>query len=57
MEIGQKVKIVSCDLHPKYIGKEGVIVNKLGTLYRVKCGSKIIPNFATEDCLEVMKGE
>ena len=52
MEIGQKVKIVSCDLHPKYIGKEGVIVNKVGTLYRVKCGSKIIPNFATEDCLQ-----
>lgn len=55
MEIGQKVKIVSCDLHPKYIGEEGVIVNKVGTLYRVKCGSKIIPNFATEDCLEALE--
>lgn len=57
MEIGQKVKIVSCDLHPKFVGKEGVIVNKLGHLYRVKCGNKIIPHFATDDCLEAMEGE
>lgn len=51
MKTGQKVKIVSCNLHPEFVGKEGIIVDTNGGLYKVMVGRKIIPDYATEDCL------
>lgn len=58
MKVGQKVKIISCDIHPEYVGKEGVIVSisRYGNvdLYKVKCGNRVIPDYAPDDCLELI---
>lgn len=57
MKVGQKVKIINCDIHPEYLGKEGVVVKALRSqggvnLYKVRCGRNVVPDYAEEDCLE-----
>lgn len=54
---GDKVKIVSCEMHPQYVGKTGEIKSVVSgmdgiTLYKVSCDGKTIPNYATDDCLK-----
>ena len=53
---GDKVMIVSCEMHPQYVGKIGKVESVLGTddnaLIKVSCKGKMIPDYATEDCLK-----
>lgn len=55
---GDTVKIVSCKVNPQYVGKIGKVESVLGTddnaLIRVSYKDKMIPGYATEDCLEKM---
>ena len=57
---GDKVKIVSCEMHPQYEGMVGKVEKILGdkdTLIKVSCNGKMIPDYATIDCLEKLKDE
>ena len=55
-KVGDKVKIVSCEMHPQYIGKIGKVESTIGTddnsLIKVSVKEKMIPDYATIDCLE-----
>lgn len=55
-KVGDKVMIVSCEMNPQYVGKIGKVESILGTddsaLIKVSCNRKIIPDYATEDCLQ-----
>ncbi len=51
--------IVSCEMNPQYVGKIGKVECVLGTddnaLIKVSCKGKMIPDYATEDCLKRME--
>ena len=53
---GDKVMIVSCEMNPQYVGKIGKVECVLCTddnaLIKVSCKGKMIPYYATEDCLK-----
>lgn len=53
---GDKVMIVSCEMNPQYVGKIGKVESVLGTddnaLIKVSYKGNMIPDYATEDCLE-----
>lgn len=56
---GDKVKIVSCDMHPQYVGKIGKVESVLGNddnaLIKVSVNEKMIPDYATTDCLKKLE--
>lgn len=52
---GDLVRIVSCDVNPSFVGRNGVVVKILQAdipLYKVMVSGKTITDYATEDCLE-----
>ena len=52
---GDLVRIVSCDVNPSFVGRNGVVVKTLQAdipLYKVMVSGKTITDYATEDCLE-----
>ena len=58
-KIGDKVRIVSNPLQPKYIGKIGEVVKvytdaALKDLYKVKVGSRVLKGVALEEDLEML---
>lgn len=57
MKIGDKVEIISCDLFPEYVGKIGKIEKIVngGLHFKVSFKGKMIPYYATEDCLKKAK--
>lgn len=55
---GDRVEII---FYPQkeYIGKRGIIVKAVALcegirLYRVRCGGKLLRNYATKDCFKVI---
>lgn len=56
---GDKVVIVSCEMNPQYVGKIGKVESVLGTddnaLIKVSHKGKMIPDYATADCLIKME--
>lgn len=54
MKVGDKVKIISCDIFPEYVGKIGKIEKILnnGMHFKVSFKGKMIPYYATEDCIQ-----
>ena len=57
MKIGDKVEIISCDLFPEYVGKIGKIesIHNGGGFYKVSFKGKMIPYYATDDCLKLIE--
>ena len=57
MKIGDKVEIISCDLFPEYVGKIGKIEKIVngGLHFKASFKGKMIPYYATEDCLKKVK--
>lgn len=57
MKVGDKVEIISCDLFPEYVGKIGKIKKIVngGLLFKVSFKGKMIPHYATADCLKKLE--
>ena len=54
---GDLVRIVSCNVNPSFVGRNGVVVNTLQAdvpLYKVMVSGETITDYATEDCLETL---
>ena len=55
-KVGDCVVIVACPMHPKYVGKKGRIEKvKCGNYFKVSCRGKMIPDYATPDCLKKLE--
>ena len=54
---GDLVRIVSCNVNPCFVGRNGVVVKALLAdvpLYKVMVSGETITDYATEDCLEAL---
>ena len=55
-DVGDKVEIVNCPVAPQYVGKKGCIKEiKGGRYFKVSCRGKMIPDYATPDCLKKLE--
>lgn len=54
-KVGDRVRVLDCPVMPDAIGKSGIIRHTQGDLYRVEVDGKVIPDYALEADIELIR--